>query len=1020
MGASGIMNPLRSTCIHLLFQILLLAACFSPALAQRETNIWYFGNRAGLDFNVPPATLTAPAEVTTSVMNAIEGSSLVTDRTTGQLLFYSNGIQVFDRTNVAMPGATGGNQLGGGGSSTQPLITLPDPANINRYFLFTTPDLGLGPAEFSIVDMTQRGGLGDVTVRRQPMPTIGGTAPPARVCEKVAAIRDAAGTGFWVLFHEFTPAAAGTNAIFAYHLSGTGVDAVQVSNVGTPIGPNSSTTRGEMKLSPDGTWLATANEDLVADLFRFNNTTGAVTFVVQLDAGQQHYGVSFSPNSQLLYINDGWVGASRFIDQFNLANPAPAAITASRVRVGQASVSNLGGMQIAPDGKIYIAHNGSPTLSLITCPNVVGVGCGFVDIGFTFTGGRASSWGLPSLFLESVSTPQFAGRDTVICVGQSVTIGLDSIPGHTYRWDTNPTLNDPNITHAVATPTTTTSYPLAVTTPNGCIERDTITVTVRPLPTVTISRDTAICDGESIQLSANGGTTFRWSPPTGLNDPNIANPVATPTLTTTYTVSVTNAATCTDSARVTVTVNPKPTVDAGNDTAICVGESRQLTATASPGVGFLWSPVTGLDNPAIANPRATPIVTTTYTVIVTNATGCRDTDAVTITVSPRPTAVVSPDVAICAGDTVTIVASGGAAFRWEPTTGLGTPNAPSTTASPPATTTYRAIVTSGAGCSDTASVTVTVNPRPTAVVASPFDTICAGQSTRLNASGGTIFLWSPVTGLNDPNVADPVASPTVSTLYTVVVTDPNGCRDTAQVNVTVVTPSVQLAFPDTTADPHTRGFRIPIRMQAPTQPVVCSPDSFTVEVEFNASLFFPNSVSRGTITRNEIVGGRRVIAISFPSTTPLVSGVLTELLGDVLLGDSVSTSLLFRSIRFNGLTVTTDSTNGRLGLTPLCLEGGARLLDFGNGFGLTKIVPNPSGREVTIEVRTVELGATKLAVYSSSGVEVMSMEWIAEKSASTGGEVREVILPSDLPSGVYQVLLLTPARRDVKTVIIVK
>jgi len=1014
------MRSFLSTCIRLVVSTILLATVASPLSAQREINIWYFGNRAGLDFNIPPAFPTTPAEVSTSAMAATEGSALVTDRSTGQLLFYTNGIQVFDQNNTPMPGATGVNVLGGGPSSTQAAITIADPGNPNRYFIFTTPDLGSGPAEFSIVDMTQRAGLGDVITRRQALPTLGGTPPPGRVCEKVAATRDAAGTGFWILFHEFTTAAAGTNAIYAYHLSAAGIDAVQISTVGTPILNTTSFARGEMKVSPDGTWLVTTNETQVAELFRFNDATGAVTFVVTLDAGQQHYGASFSPNSQLVYINDGWVATGRAVDQFDLSTPTAGAIVGSRVRVGTATDGNLGGMQIGPDGRIYIAHNGLTTLSVISCPNVRGPGCGFVDVGFTFTGGRSSSWGLPNLILESVVTPAFAGRDTAICAGQSVTIGLNPLQGHTYRWDTDPTLNDPASPRPIATPTATTSYPLQVTTPHGCIERDTVTITVLPLPVITVTPDTAICDGDRLQLNATGGVTFLWSPATGLDNPNIANPIANPTTTTTYSVRVTNVASCADSSTVTVTVNPKPTVDAGVDTTICAGEGHRLQATATPGVSFAWSPSAGLDDTTIATPRATPTVTTTYTVVVTNSSGCSDTDAVTITVSPRPTAVVSPDIAICVGDTTTLVSAGGATFRWEPSTGLGDPNSSSTTASPSATTTYLSIVTSAAGCSDTARVTVTVNPRPDAVVASRFDTVCNGQSTRLSASGGATYLWSPASGLNDPTVPDPIASPTVTTLYTVVVTDSNGCRDTTDVTVLVVTPSIQFALPDTVGDPHTRSYRIPIRLQAAAQPVPCAPDSLVVELEFNASLFFPNSVSTGTITRNTIVNGRRVLAISFPSTTSLTTGVLTELVGDVLLGDSVSTPLVIRSIRFSGLTVTTDSINGRLTLVPICVEGGERLLDFGDGFGVTKIVPNPAGRDIVVEVRTVELGETRLAVYSSTGVEVTSIAWIAERSASTGGEIRNVPLPCCFPAGLYQVVLTTPTRRDVKTLIIAK
>jgi hypothetical protein len=309
-------------------------------------------------------------------------------------------------------------------------------------------------------------------------------------------------------------------------------------------------------------------------------------------------------------------------------------------------------------------------------------------------------------------------------------------------------------------------------------------------------------------------------------------------------------------------------------------------------------------------------------------------------------------------------------------------------------------------------------------VSAASDTVCAGQSTQLTASGGINFRWSPGTGLSDSTIPNPVARPAATTTYTVVVENENGCTDSGSVTLTVVTPTIRITLPDTVGDPHTLGYRLPIRIDIPAQAGLenfpCVPDSMTLELEFNASLFFPRSSSRGAITRNEVIGGRRIVAILFdPSTQIDTSAILTELVGDVMLGDSVSTPLLVRSMRFSGI-VNSDSVNGLFTLTPICRQGGDRLLDFGDGFGLTKIAPNPSGGQVVVEVRTVELGATQLAVYSAGGAQVFTTEWTAEQSAETGGELRQIALPSDLPGGMYQVVLLTPARRDVKTLIITK
>src|SRR6185295_1414624 len=110
------MKSIVPTYLCLIVQAIFLTMFSTQAFAQRETSVWYFGSLAGLDFNIPPGTLTAPSEVTTSALNSSEGCAVECDRTTGQILFYTDGRTVFDRTNVAMTNGTG---LNGGGSSTQ-------------------------------------------------------------------------------------------------------------------------------------------------------------------------------------------------------------------------------------------------------------------------------------------------------------------------------------------------------------------------------------------------------------------------------------------------------------------------------------------------------------------------------------------------------------------------------------------------------------------------------------------------------------------------------------------------------------------------------------------------------------------------------------------------------------------------------------------------------------------------------------------------------------------------------------
>lgn len=373
-----------------------------------------------------------------------------------------------------------------------------------------------------------------------------------------------------------------------------------------------------------------------------------------------------------------------------------------------------------------------------------------------------------------------AGVDETICIGDSVQ--LNGTGGISCSWTPTTDLDDPNSCTPWASPIITTDYILTVVDINGCSQTDTMTVNVNPLPTITISNDTTICEGDCAPLFATGGLTYSWSPSTGLDDPNSATPTACPTATTLYTVTVTDANGCVDSASVTITVNPAPVADAGLDVDICIGDTIQFSA--SGGVSCTWIPVTNLSNWSICDPFAWPGATTTYTVVVTDANGCTDTDDLTVTVNPQPTVTVSNDTTICNGDCAQLEATGGVIYQWYPTTDLSDPNISNPLACPSVTTTYNVIVTDSNGCGDTASVTITVNTLPTADAGSD-QWLCPGDVAQLNGSGGISCSWSPTTGLSDPNICNPTANPPDSTSYILTVTDINGCSNTDTVVVIV-------------------------------------------------------------------------------------------------------------------------------------------------------------------------------------------------------------------------------------------
>ncbi len=403
-----------------------------------------------------------------------------------------------------------------------------------------------------------------------------------------------------------------------------------------------------------------------------------------------------------------------------------------------------------------------------------------------------SCTGVDSVTVTVVTPPVITiTNDTTICDGDC--LQLNATGGTTYSWSPTTGLSNPNIANPTACPTVNTTYVVTVSNAANCTNTDSVTITINPLPTITASNDTTICDGACAQLNASGGTSYSWSPTTGLSNPNIVNPTACPTVTTTYIVTGTDANNCTNTDTVIVTVNPLPTANAGNDTTICIGDSVQLNATG--GTSYTWTPAGSLTNPNITNPIAFPNTTTTYVVTVTDGLGCVDTDTVTITVVPLPTVTISNDTTICDGACVQLNATGGTSYSWSPITDLSNPNIANPIACPTANTTYTVIVTNANSCTATDSVTITINPLPT-ITASNDTTICDGACASLNASGGISYVWSPSTGLSDSTIANPTACVTSQTTYVVTGTDANGCVNSDTVTISINPLPTITASPD--------------------------------------------------------------------------------------------------------------------------------------------------------------------------------------------------------------------------------
>ncbi|MBL4706861.1 MAG: gliding motility-associated C-terminal domain-containing protein [Flavobacteriales bacterium] len=408
-----------------------------------------------------------------------------------------------------------------------------------------------------------------------------------------------------------------------------------------------------------------------------------------------------------------------------------------------------------------------------------------------------------------------AGIDVIICNGENTPIGGSPTGpiGATFVWDNGGSLSSTTIANPIANPVTPTTYTVTITDANGCVNTDQIFVDVLPLATVDAGADITICQGSSTPIggaptSSTVGATFAWDNAGTLSNSAIANPTANPTITTTYSITVTHPNGCTVTDDMMVVVSPAPVTDAGVDQDLCINGSTTIGGSPTGPVGsiFAWDNAGTLSSSTVANPSANPIITTTYTVTVTDLIGCTNTDAVTITINPLPIVDAGVDQTICDGDNTPIggtpTGPAGSTYIWDNTASLSSGSVANPIANPTATTTYSVTVTDGNGCTDIDQVFVTVNPVPGAD-AGLDQTICNLGSVVIGGmptsnTVGASFAWDNGGSLSDVIAANPVASPTTTTTYTVTVTHPNFCTSTDQVVITVnVLPSVD-AGPDLT------------------------------------------------------------------------------------------------------------------------------------------------------------------------------------------------------------------------------
>ncbi|MDG5492378.1 T9SS type B sorting domain-containing protein [Psychroserpens sp. SPM9] len=520
--------------------VLIFITLFSVALtfAQQEASFWYFGQNAGLQFDAGSGTVSA---ITNGQLNTLEGCTSISD-TSGNLLFYSDGRTIWNANHIAMANASEalGTGLKGDDSSTSSGLIVPKPQDPNLYYIFTvdephhfnsagfpteTDGDGINDGlQYSLVDITLDGGLGDVvdTEKNVPLVTYDITNPNEvdyKCSEKITAVKADDCSSFWVITHFI-------DAFYAFKVDINGVNTTPViSTVGpeVPVSGYRRNSLGYIKASPDGTKLAVAHFGFATTtagdapggvyLFDFDNDTGVVSNSLELygpQNGDSPYGVEFSAENRKIYATVGQGiqgnGASS-IFQWDLESTN---IPASIQLIHQSSSLSAGALQLGLDKRIYRAQvsfaNFTTTgdyIGIINNPEATGSATNYDETGILLdvNGGfqNLSRIGLPpfiqSLFNSQIDIIQngISTTELKLCTGDSYTLIAEDVPGGTYVWTKDGVvLSETTFELFVDTPG---FYEVYIEPNNGeCPIEGEAVVGVFDIPTATQPQDLVACN----------------------------------------------------------------------------------------------------------------------------------------------------------------------------------------------------------------------------------------------------------------------------------------------------------------------------------------------------------------------------------------------------------------------------------------------------------------------------------------------------------------------------------------------
>ncbi len=403
------------------------------------------------------------------------------------------------------------------------------------------------------------------------------------------------------------------------------------------------------------------------------------------------------------------------------------------------------------------------------------------------------------------------GPDRTTCIGTPFTFAGTinppvTVQTYTYNWAPGTDLSGTTVLNPTFTPTTVGTVQYIITADPGaagCTGHDTINVTTLPGDIQFPNHDTAVCEGITVQMNSSGDPafTYTWTPPTNVSNPTIVNPAITLPNMGSYTYTLTASyPTCPNIVKsIKFDVQPNPIVYAGADRAKCQWDTIHLNGIVTPGTytqyAYSWSANGGIDDPTKADITFSGMVDTTLTLTVTTPAGCSGSDDVKITVHPGNFASLTPaDTAICPRDSVVLRGAGGVSYTWTPALYLNATTGATVVSHPLSNISYTGYVIDQFGCKDTLSLDIVVHPEAVLSLGDSV-TLYPGESFQMNPQGNCLYYsWFPPVGLSSPNIANPIAMPTVNTQYIVHGSTESGC--TAIDTIVVMIAETALAMPN--------------------------------------------------------------------------------------------------------------------------------------------------------------------------------------------------------------------------------